>query len=483
LRQLRGRGAAALLLTGLLIVLPTAALAHQVLLAADPERDAVATTVPRELRLTFAEPVELAFTTITLLGPDGAAVDLGTLRLAPDSAAVLIVPVTGAMRAGEYTVQWASSSRDGHPVRGTYTFTVAADAVGLPADTAAVGGEFGAGVTAPGQPAMPAAHHIAAEAGSFAAESPAYVLVRWVNYIALMGVIGSVAFRGVVLTTLRRRRTPGHDAFIASAALRAAKLGAMFAGLSLVAGLGRLYAQSLAMHGTQHALAADRLLLMLQRTVWGWGWLLQMATSLLALLAFMLAARRAHDARRTAAAWSMAAVAALLLAITPAMSGHAAAMTGTAGTVAIIMDTLHVLAAGGWLGTLLIVLLAGIPAALREGAETRGDVVAHLIRAFSPAAMLFAALLVATGLVAVYLHSDSLAALINSRYGTLLFIKLAVFGLVLGAGAWNYLKVRPALGTDRATASLRRSAALELGAAALVLLLTAMLVATARPYS
>jgi copper resistance protein D len=208
-----------------------------------------------------------------------------------------------------------------------------------------------------------------------------------------------------------------------------------------------------------------------------------MATSLLALLLFVLTGRCAQDTRRTAAAWSMAAVAALLLAITPAMSGHAAAMTGTAGTVAIIMDTLHVLAAGGWLGTLLIVLLAGIPAALREGAETRGDVVAHLIRAFSPAAMLFAALLVATGLVAVYLHSDSLAALINSRYGTLLFIKLAVFGLVLGAGAWNYLKVRPALGTDRATASLRRSAALELGAAALVLLLTAMLVATARPYS
>jgi copper resistance protein D len=323
---------------------------------------------------------------------------------------------------------------------------------------------------------------VAVTEGSFSAESPAYVLVRWANYIALLGVLGAVAFRALVLPTLRRRRVPGHAAFIGSAAPRAARVGALFAGLSLAVGLGRLYAQSLAMHGAEYALATDRLLLMLQRTVWGWGWLLQMAAALLALLAFTLAARRVRGEARNAGAWLVAAAAALLLALTPALSGHAAAMAGSAGTVAIVMDTLHVVAAGGWLGTLLLVLVAGVPAAMRPGNDTRGDDVAHLVRAFSPAAMLFAAILVGTGLVAVYLHSGSLSALIGSRYGVLLFIKLGVFGLVLGAGAWNYLKVQPALGTDGATLQLRRSAALELSAAALVLLLTAMLVATARPY-
>jgi len=477
LKQPRRRGAAALLLTGLLLALPTVALAHQRLLSTEPARDGVATTVPRELRLSFYEPVELAFTSIALVGPDGAGVELGTPRLAADSATVLIVPVRGIMQAGEYTVQWATASRDGHPVRDAFTFTVAADAAGLPQEPAPVGGEHGAGVRAPGQPQAPAAHHLPVATDSYSAESPTYVLVRWANYIALMGVIGAVAFRALVLTTLRRRRVAGHESFMDFAARRAGQVGACFAGLILVAGLGRLYAQSLAMHGAEHVLSMDRLLLMLQRTVWGWGWLLQMAAGLLALLAFTLAARR--DA---AWIWSTAALAALLLAVTPALSGHAAAMAGTAGTVAIVMDTLHVLAAGGWLGTLLLVLLAGVPAAMRPGNDARGDDVAHLVRAFSPAAMLFAALLVATGLVAVYLHSGSLAALLGSQYGTLLLIKLGVFGLVLGAGAWNYLKVQPALGPDGATNRLRRSAGLELGAAALVLLVTAMLVATARPY-
>jgi putative copper export protein/methionine-rich copper-binding protein CopC len=480
LRQRHGRSAAALLLAGLLVLLPTAALAHQRLLATEPAADGLTTTVPRELRLSFYEPVELAFTTVALLGPDGSVVALGTPRLSPDSATVLIVPVTGTMRAGEYTVQWATASRDGHPVRDAFTFTVAADAMGLPVESAGVGGEHGAGVTAPGQAPMPAAHHVAVVAGSYSAEAPTYVLVRWANYIALMGVIGAVAFRALVLGILRRRRVAGHEVFIGMAAGRAARVGRLFALLLLAAGLGRLYAQSLAMHGAEHALALDRLLLMLQRTVWGWGWLLQMTAGLLALIAFTLAGRR--DAPRTAGLWSIAAVAALALAITPALSGHAAAMTGTAGTVAMVTDTLHVLGAGGWLGTLLIVLLAGVPTALRAGNNSRGDDVAHLVRAFSPAAMLFASLLVATGLVAVYLHSGSVDALVGSRYGVLLFIKLGVFGLVLGAGAWNYLKVQPALGTDTATAHLKRSAALELGAAALVLLLTAILVATARPY-
>jgi putative copper export protein/methionine-rich copper-binding protein CopC len=470
----------ALLLSGLLLLQPTAALAHQRLLATEPARDGVATAVPRELRLRFLEPVELAFTTIALVGPDGVAVALGTLRLAADSANVLVVPVTGAMQAGEYTVQWATASRDGHPVRDSYTFALAAEAAGLPVDAGAVGGEHGAGVTAPGQAPMPAEHHVAVTAGAFSAESPAYVLVRWANYIALLGVIGAVAFRGLVLTTLRRRGVPVQDGFIGIAATRAARVGALFAGLALTVGLGRLYAQSHAMHGAEHALAADRLLLMLQRTVWGWGWLLQMAAALLALLAFRLAAQRSTG--RRAGFWVTAAVAALLLAVTPALSGHAAAMTGTTGTVAIVMDTLHVLAAGGWLGTLLLVLAAGVPTAMRAGNGTRGEDVAHLVRAFSPAAMVFASLLVASGLVAVYIHAGSLAALTGSRYGTLLFIKLGVFALVLGAGAWNYRKVQPALGTDGATIHLRRSAALELGAAALVLLLTAMLVATARPY-
>jgi putative copper export protein len=79
-------------------------------------------------------------------------------------------------------------------------------------------------------------------------------------------------------------------------------------------------------------------------------------------------------------------------------------------------------------------------------------------------------------------HVGSFDALIGSRYGTLLLIKLSIFALVFGTGAYNFLRVAPMLGDDAGTQRLRRSASFEVAVGAAVLLVTAVLVATARPY-
>lgn len=480
MRQPGGGAVRVLFLLLAVLLVPAVAAAHQRLLGTVPARDEVVSEVPRELRLSFNEPVDVAFSSIRLAGADGQPIALGTPRRAADSTSVLVVPVDGPMRAGSYTVHWSTASRDGHPVRGEYAFTVAEDAVGVAVEHAPQHGEFGAGVSAPRQRGIPAEHHPAeAVSSSFQADSPGYVVVRWANYIALLGVIGAVAFRALVLWQLRRR-APASGALISGAARRAAGVGFFFAVMVLVAGFARLYAQSLAMHGSEFAADAERMLVMLQRTVWGWGWLAQMAAAPVAALGFWLAARPA-DGGGSRGAWLVAAAAAFVLALTPALSGHAAAMTGTLGAVAVATDTLHVLAAAGWLGTLLVLLLAGVPAAMHAGSEA-GDSVAQLVRAFSPVALLFAGLLVASGVVAAVIHSSSLGALLGSRYGLLLGLKLAVFLLVFGTGAYNFLRVQPALGSPAATQRLRRSAAVELGIAAVVLMITAVLSATARPY-
>jgi putative copper export protein len=90
----------------------------------------------------------------------------------------------------------------------------------------------------------------------------------------------------------------------------------------------------------------------------------------------------------------------------------------------------------------------------------------------------FAALVVGTGLFASWLHLPSPAALWQSGYGRTLLLKLAVLSLVFATGAYNWLWVRPALGADAATRRRRRSATLELAVGVLVLLVTAVLVAT-----
>jgi copper transport protein len=473
LRASAGRNLLGLLVAAAAGLVPAEAAAHQQLLRAEPAAGTAVLASPAELRLTFREAAELALTRIELIGPGGEAVPLGRPRAASGSAAVVLVPVHGVLAAGAYTVRWSTSSRDGHPVRGEYGFEVSPDTAG----SVPVGGEPGAGATAPGREAPPAAHHPhhGAVDDGFRADSPGYVAVRWANFASLLGVVGSVSFALLVLGTLRRRGNLEERALIPEARARAATVGLAFAALLVPATLGRLYAQSLAMHGADHVLDAERIGTLLSRTVWGWGWILQGAATLVCVAGFALARRGVRGG------WPLAALGALALAVTPALSGHAAVMPGWTGALAITADALHVLGAGGWLGALLVLLVAGLPAAARLGPARRGAGTAALVRAFSPAALLFASLLVLTGIVAIVLHTDSLEALLGSRYGTLLIVKLAIFLLVFATGAYNFLRVQPALGDDLSTGRLRRSAGLELAVAAAVLLVTAVLVATARP--
>jgi putative copper resistance protein D len=143
-------------------------------------------------------------------------------------------------------------------------------------------------------------------------------------------------------------------------------------------------------------------------------------------------------------------------------------------------DFLHVLAAGGWIGALFILLTAGIPATKRAGDE-RWNEVALLVNAFSPAALACAALLTLTGAWATWMHAGSISALFTTAWGRTLLIKLALLAAVLAAGAWNWLRLRPALGSEAATLRLRASARTELTLGIVLLLVTAILVATPPP--
>lgn len=109
--------------TAALAMTATAAFAHAGLETAVPAQDATVATAPSDLMLTFSESVSLAFTGVTVTGPDGAAVPLGTATL--DSAGtMLMVPVTGKLAPGVYKVEWHALSDDGHKSKGSYDFTV-----------------------------------------------------------------------------------------------------------------------------------------------------------------------------------------------------------------------------------------------------------------------------------------------------------------------------------------------------------------------
>lgn len=108
------------------------ALAHNVLVESDPAEGAQLQTGPREVRLTFDQPVRAGedYNTVNVIGPEGAYWTDGTVRVEGNS---VIAPVRELGPAGDYTVGYRVLSNDGHPVPGKVTFTLAEPGSGTPA--------------------------------------------------------------------------------------------------------------------------------------------------------------------------------------------------------------------------------------------------------------------------------------------------------------------------------------------------------------
>jgi copper transport protein len=461
------RAALALLL---LLAAPSALLAHQYLRASSPADGERLEQVPGEMRLTFTEPVRLDFTDIAVQGPEGA-LSLGPLRRDEDNPRILVVAVEGGWHPGTFEARWTTVGSDGHRTQGTISFAVAGDAHGLP-------------LPAPLDPepeepeeAVAAPHHdprLFPETPTFGPASPAYVAIRALLFAALLALLGALALRLVVLPTVAQRWPREADLLRDGIGRGAARIGMIAAVVLLLAALARLWAQSASLFGIAGALDPGRLAQALTLQPWATGWWLQVGAAVLALVGFALA-RGGRPA-----GWALAAVAGLVAAVTPALSGHAVALPGLAW-LAVPADALHVLAAGGWIGSLAVLILVGIPTALSQEPGRRGQAAAALVHGFSPTALAFTAALLTTGVVSAWLHLGEVSALWTTSYGRTLLLKVGIFSTVALVGAYNFLRVRPALGEERGAARLRRSGTVELLLAVAVIVVTAVLVAVPPP--
>ncbi|HXG45548.1 MAG TPA: copper resistance CopC family protein [Gemmatimonadales bacterium] len=121
---MRSRSIPGLRALALALVLPSLAFLHLHLVKAEPGVDATVTEAPRQIRLWFSEPPELKLTSVTLARDDNTPV--ATVKMAAtDDSLSLAGPVPVALQPGKYVVLWRTGSRDGHAVRGRYSFTYA----------------------------------------------------------------------------------------------------------------------------------------------------------------------------------------------------------------------------------------------------------------------------------------------------------------------------------------------------------------------
>ncbi|MEU2146026.1 MULTISPECIES: copper resistance CopC family protein [Streptomyces albovinaceus subgroup] len=179
---------------GVLAVGAPLAAAHTDLDSSTPVAEASLAEVPESVTLTFSDPMDQKYAKVAVTGPDKKPAGQGSPRVDGKRVTIALDPQAPA---GEYSVGYRVVSADGHPVSGSYTFTVQPRKAS-PSPTAPTSET----PTAPSTPPAPAAGaQAASDSGGSAGMSTAAVTAA--------GVLMAAGAAGYIM--LRRKRVSRGD--------------------------------------------------------------------------------------------------------------------------------------------------------------------------------------------------------------------------------------------------------------------------------
>lgn len=452
----------------LLAAAPQPATAAPPLRTSEPADGARVAAVPDFLRLSFTAPVEQeAFWDARFAGLGDRAMRLPVIP-APDDPQAVLIRLPGLVPAGAYRLSWRVFMADGSPASGTWSVRVGAGTGAVPAP--------------PGDMVRPAGVWVAG-------------VGRLLLITGLVTALGLVAFRWTVVSpawTQGGLVAPGRaddpEGFRARVAVGleqalpawwsawSAAVAAWLAGAALVVA-GTLVAVRAGGAGVGDLFTGTRL---------GSAMLPVGAAAVLAAAVGLLVRRggRAPAPASVLGVALAAPAAAALVAVS--WLGHAS--SGNDVTLNVAADAVHGLATALWLGGLVGFAVLLLPALGGVPDNDRVRMLAPAVVRFSALAFGCVAVLVVTGVYRALAELAALGDLVHTGYGRALAVKLALFALMLGVGAYNRFRVHPRLeraavdlpgGDATAAQRLRTSIRVELLLAAGVLVAVAVLVSTA----
>ena len=172
---------AALLVAGVALATPIAlapaASAHDAFVGSTPKAGSTLTTAPTSVTVSFEEPPLAAGLAVAVTAPDTTLVTSGDPVLTGTDVVSPLAPLT---QAGVYTVAWRVVADDGHPVTGTFSFTL---------DLA------GSGPTGSAGPSSAASPSVSLAASTEGSSSSASWIVAGLGALVLLGVGVALAMR------------------------------------------------------------------------------------------------------------------------------------------------------------------------------------------------------------------------------------------------------------------------------------------------
>lgn len=398
------------------------AAAHSALLRSDPADGAVLGAAPPEIVLEFSEAPDPDLSRVEVLDQTGQQVEHDDAVPDAGDGAVMRVPVSG-LEDGVYTVSWrALSSVDGHVTTGAFSFTV--------------GESSGTG-------AAPVGEAAATEHGEVALLGVAGRWIFYVGLVLLMGWAGSVLF-------VRARPAGRPWALIVCC---------------LVAAVG------LAMVTASEAASIDASVAELLGSAAG-GRLVRTA-AWLGVLTLVAAAAVARPSPVGAA--GVAALTPVVM-LSHVAAGHAGA-PGSTQMLNLASQWLHFCFIGLWIGGLAWLLVAA--------RDPSGPPPGAAVRRFSLLATVSVGVVVVTGTFRALdaIGLDRLDDLVNTAYGRLILIKLAVVVPLVALGSLNrFVNVPAILRGEGHHRRLRHTVRGEVLFAAGVVAVTGILASTPPPH-
>ena len=406
----------------------TRVLLHASLLRSTPAANSHLTKAPESIRLVFSEQIVPELSQITLVGPDGSGTQLRVSN-DPRDVHTLVGGVGGALTNGSYKVSWRVVSSDGHPVGGSFTFTIEAarDTSGSRVLTPLSGKLTKSGdstvseTTASPSPAAPEEKQIPVLAALF----------RGLGLGAMMTGLGVLFFA----VTSRERR----DLVPPKVIVRAITIGAILLVAHMIAWLDHV--------SPTGRLSGDFLGSMLGSTI-GRVELLRTILALLTLSAIALA-------RRTTPALILGGA---CLLVSGAI-GHPAAIDPY---WTIPAKMLHLVAGSVWIGGLVWLVW------LSRCDEPACRIEARRVSSFALIAVIVIAL---SGLLQTFFFLNTPADLTGSRYGRRVLAKMIGLAILVGLGAYNRFGLLPTLDATDGPRKLSLSVRVEVAVLTVIIVI------------
>ncbi|MBS1895001.1 MAG: copper resistance protein CopC/CopD [Actinobacteria bacterium] len=417
----------------LLLVLPAVSSAHAVLETSTPSFGAVVREEPADLTLDFDEDVVPGLAEVSVLTPQGR-----DLAQAPQvSGSTVTVPLDRGPK-GSYTIRWRMvAADDGHVTEGAFSFGVDA------------------------QPVAPV------PAGDVGIPLAPEILV-WLEFIGIALSGGTLVFRSLITApAMRRIGRRGEDE--GRIAIGIAAIGAVVA-LHAAFFAFLVGAYPVAGGGVADFVDAEIIPIRLS-THFGQAFTYS-CFAWIGVIALIVGAW-VYPRRREALS-AVAGVASLAIAFGLSWAGHPAA----GGTLLLLADYAHLLAAALWVGGL--VALVALATGVRSRPE-RAELFRACLLRFSAMAPALVVVLAGAGVGVAIGELPSLSAIVTSSYGLVLVGKAAVFVVAIALAAYHRYSVVPRVALGAAGGGLRETLTGEVVILGVALALAAVLSQTAPP--